>query len=225
MNCLECRNLLQRRLDGESILDGELETHLRGCAECRGWQGSSVRLLEGVRRLPQSGPPLGFSQRLTGLVLRDRERRRRRFRWFLAGGAIAASILLIVVVNHNRRLEPDDRKSDQGIANKNPAIPPKDAPGLNPTLDEVRFAVASLTDRVAKGTKENTQLLVSAVNPMETTPTAKTQDSGLNSYVKTVSGAGQGVSEAVQPVMQSGQRAVNYFFKGLPPAKLKTPPK
>ena len=47
-------------------------------------------------------------------------------------------------------------------------------------------------------------------------------DQALDAYVKTINGAGQGVTEAVQPVMQSGQRAVNYFFKGLPPSKAKS---
>jgi hypothetical protein len=219
MNCLECQALLQRRLDGEPIGDADCDAHLADCAQCRAWQHSSVRLLEGVRRWPAPKPPVGFSQRLTGMVLRERETYRRRLRW-AAGIAIAASVLLVLLnLNHP---QPDNPDPNKGIG-KNDKLPgPKNAPGLNPTLDEVRTAVASLTERVAKGTRDNTQIIVTAVNPLEGQPKAKQGEPPLDAYVKTLSNAGQGVSDAVQPVANSAQRAVNYFLKGVPVAKAKT---
>jgi predicted anti-sigma-YlaC factor YlaD len=215
MNCLECQDLMQRRLDGEALLAPEMDAHLASCPECRIWQASSVRLLEGVQKLPAAKPPVGFSQRLTGLVLRAREQRRRRVRW-VVGAAVAASILLILMLNGNRPT-PDGPNPAADIAKKDPPPRFKETQGLNPTLDEVRTAVASLTDRVAKSTKENTQILLNVANPMDVAPQGKAGDAPLDAYVKTVSGAGQGVSDAVQPVTQSAQRAVTYFFRGIPP--------
>src|SRR5262245_23583264 len=168
MNCLECQALLQRRLDGEAIGLAGLDAHLADCAQCRAWQHSSVRLLEGVRQWPAPKPPVGFSQRLTGLVLRERDTRRRRFRW-AAGIAIAASVLL-VLLNLNR---PGSDKPDPGKGIVKNDKDPRPGPGLNPTLDEVRTAVASLTERVAKGTRDNTQIIVTAVNPLEAKPKVK----------------------------------------------------
>ena len=54
MNCLECQNLLQQRLDGDRIAESDaLEQHLNQCAGCRDQHTASLRLLDGLKELPR----------------------------------------------------------------------------------------------------------------------------------------------------------------------------
>src|SRR5262245_29537086 len=94
MNCLECQELLQRRLDGLAVADrAALERHLAACPECRSRHAAVAVLEEGLRTLPRAEPPADLAGRTAALLLLDRARRLRR-RW--VGAAFAASLLLAV---------------------------------------------------------------------------------------------------------------------------------
>ncbi len=79
MNCLECQEVLQRRLDGvSSPPDAALDQHLTACAICRQRHLAAPRLLEGLRAIPRPVPPPVLAARVVALALRDRQRRRLR---------------------------------------------------------------------------------------------------------------------------------------------------
>src|SRR5947209_5444398 len=95
MNCLECQDLLQRRLDGESnIFSPALEQHLAECSFCGGLHACAQVLLDGLQALSIPQCPPNLTRRLTELVLADRRQRLRRRRLRLMfGGPLAASVL------------------------------------------------------------------------------------------------------------------------------------
>src|SRR5438270_872680 len=102
MQCHECHDLLQRRLDGEGPVDSvELGRHLAQCVSCRGIYASSELMLKGLKVLPAVALPAQFSQRMAGLVLADRQHRRRRVRarvWVTV--ALAASVLIMALAGY-----------------------------------------------------------------------------------------------------------------------------
>src|SRR5262245_5989505 len=99
MNCLECQELLQRRLDGEPLQDrAELDRHLVACPECRERHAAAQVLADGLKLLPRAAPPEGLAQRLAARVLGDRAVRLRRRVW--GGVALAASLLLAAMAGY-----------------------------------------------------------------------------------------------------------------------------
>ena len=79
MNCLECQELLQRRLDEGSIpTSPDLDGHLAGCQACRHNHLAAQALLDGVRATPQVALPDNFAERMVVAVLRDRMLRQQR---------------------------------------------------------------------------------------------------------------------------------------------------
>ena len=63
MDCLDCQELLQRRLDGEptSFDPVGLAAHLSLCPDCRDWYAAAQCLLDGVCLLAPPRPPAGKS--------------------------------------------------------------------------------------------------------------------------------------------------------------------
>jgi len=59
MSCEEYRRLVNRWLDAResSPLDGEAESHARGCAGCRSYARAMVRIDAGLRDLPEVQVP------------------------------------------------------------------------------------------------------------------------------------------------------------------------
>src|SRR5271166_1397366 len=96
MNCLECQDVLQQRLDGDPIADrAALDLHLAACAECRARHAAAQRLEEGLRGTPRPTPPADLTDRTVARVLDDRLRRLRLRR--RVGFLLAASLLLAAV--------------------------------------------------------------------------------------------------------------------------------
>src|SRR5437660_1054626 len=97
MNCLECQELLQKRLDGVPITAEVLEQHLDQCATCREQHAAAARLLEGMQQLPKPKLPANFAQDLAARIVRDRQQRRDRMRRRIyVTMALAASVLLML---------------------------------------------------------------------------------------------------------------------------------
>src|SRR5438128_11769464 len=97
MNCPECQELLQRRLDGEILANSpELERHLSECLACREQHQAASRLLEALRsaRPVLEGTP---APRIVMAVLRDRRGPQHR-RW--TGLALGGSLLLMALAGY-----------------------------------------------------------------------------------------------------------------------------
>src|SRR5262245_51163390 len=99
MNCVECQELLNDRLDGLPVTHPmALERHLADCPSCRDLSAAAGRLEEGLRHLVLPAPPAGMTDRIVTEVLADRRRRRglvpRRLR---VAVALAASLFLVLV--------------------------------------------------------------------------------------------------------------------------------
>ena len=171
MNCLECQELLQRRLDGERVSAPDLEAHLSGCSACRRRHAAAGLLLSGLKGLPHVEPPGDLADEIVAAVLRDRVQRRIKMRrrvWQTA--ALAASIFLMAwagdlwLPNHRPENPP---VNDQANANKNEnnrphGTPSQSEPALAQSVDEARDAMLALTGRLAGETKGQAQLFIAA---------------------------------------------------------------
>src|SRR5205809_335912 len=99
MNCLECQELLQRRLDGERLSTPEaLEQHWNQCATCREQHTAALRLLEGLPHLPKPMLAANFAQSMAAEVLHDRRQRQHKMRRrVFVTMALAASVVLMLL--------------------------------------------------------------------------------------------------------------------------------
>jgi predicted anti-sigma-YlaC factor YlaD len=223
MNCLECQELAQRFLDGESIdaRRTEVEPHLAICANCRELHAASQRLLEGMRLLTPPVPPADLARKVTARVLGQGRRLRFQKRVALTA-ALAASLVLVVSLFY--------RGSDSVRQVAVPTTPQAESPVASqrtPSLDwsvaEAGLAVAALTRRTASETVGQGRLLLPAVVPDRIVndgprnrktpePTAPLQE------VK------QTVSLGLEPVTTSARRAVDLFLREIPPMPLERKP-
>lgn len=60
MDCNRVKVLIEARLDGESVPEGELASHLEACPVCREVEARERRLRDALRQLPVEGPRPGF---------------------------------------------------------------------------------------------------------------------------------------------------------------------
>src|SRR4051794_9812080 len=132
MNCPDCRELLQRRLDGEPAASAEAQAHLLTCADCRAEWEAADQLLRGLAQMPPVEPPAGLARRVLAEALRERVAHR-RVNWQRA--AVAAALLLTpwlaVQALHRDPVSPP-------VAQASPVEP------LVESLEELQGAVASL---------------------------------------------------------------------------------
>jgi anti-sigma factor RsiW len=226
MNCLECQDWLQRRLDGESIHDEKaLEQHLAACPSCREQHAAAAQLLHAVRHWPRPAPAPDLSHRLATAVLRDRQLRRGRMqrRLYITAG-LAAAVLLMLLVSYSlppRTPSPANLPEQQQPVAQNeqtpaPTPPGADSPGSPKELDESKSALASLTDRLTDKTREHVLALWSATNPLEGVPTEELPAVGDLGAAQPLQVAGQEVTQGVQTVTRSARQALAYFARELP---------
>jgi hypothetical protein len=214
MNCLDCQELLQARLDGVPPDDrddpGASEHHLAVCAECRGWYAAAQRLEDGLRLARPPAAPDDLADRIVAGVLADRRRRTRRWAWARGAAALAASLLVVFLLGPNgpmavRNPTPGPRPG--------PAAPSESA-SLRESVVEAGSAVVSLTTRTADKTVGQGRLLLPVVvakvpeNPMP---------SPMDPPVRSLRDAGQGLSAGLQPVTSSARRAFDLFLREMPP--------
>ncbi len=217
MNCLECQDLLQKRLDGERLAGSEsLDRHLSECAACRELHAGAVCLLEGLQQQPQIKPGPGFAQALAAAVIRDRRRRRERTRrGVLLTVALAASIMLILLLAYQwiPRQEPQQESPNPGIVKKEQ---PKSAPPKESSIVknvEKRTALTEFTERLADTTRDHAQVVLVGTNldAVEKLPVNE-----LPMIDPSVREAGQEVSDGVRTVTRNARKALDFFARELP---------
>jgi predicted anti-sigma-YlaC factor YlaD len=216
MNCPECQDFLQKRLDGERLAGSEtLDRHLSECAACRELHAGAGRLLEGLKQQPQIKPASGFSETLVAAVIRDRRRRRDKMRRgvFLTF-ALAASVVLMLLLAYQwlPRPESQQKQVNPDIAKKEP---PKEAPlAKHAEKQPPRTALTALTERWADTTRDHAQVVLVGTNldAMEKLPPVNE----LPMIDPSVREAGQEVSDGVRTVTRNARRAFDFFARELP---------
>jgi len=209
MNCVACRSLLQRELDGEPRIDGSrLEAHLRACGDCRAFRAGLRRLAEFAARQPVAPPPADFAARMTALVLADRVRpepapvpSRPSRTWLLA---LAAS-LLVGLGFLGWTLTPRDGRPEPIVVIRPPETPPET---LRESMREAGSALANLTSKTADEMVERTRHLLPSVTP----PSLPAIEPSATSLTQ----AGSAVAEGFEPVTNSARRAFDLFLRDVP---------
>jgi hypothetical protein len=243
MNCHDCRQQLQARLDGAAVPADEIAAHLAACPECRDLEAAAQRLQTGLRLLTPPAPPTGFAERLAAGVLADRRRKVRRRRLVFAGviGALAASLLVVLFITPDDdgftpagwvkqkyyavkwhvfpgtryADDPSIRSLHQLGLNGAPPSDEEPVPSLNDNMAEATSAVASLARRTADETVSNGQILVPAVSLPMTEP--EVLGPPLEPPAQSLREAGQGVATGLQPVAASAARAFDLFRRDITP--------
>lgn len=228
MNCLDCQDLLQRRLDGEAIAPTlELEQHVAECPDCRALHASAQILLDGLSALPAPASPHNFTQRLTGLVLEDRRLRleRNRRRW-LVTAALAACLLVMALAGYFLLPVPRPTIAPPAMAHeiKQDEQPPRDVAAvalpLTKSADDARHAVTALSERWADKAREQTKQFLAAATPVDVPDIDHfpelAEPLDLEPAVQSLRLAGAGLAVGLEPVAQNARRALAYFFRELP---------
>lgn len=224
MNCLDCRNELQRLLDGlEPARPGPLQEHLAACIACRESHRAARRLLEGLRGRSQPVPPADFAEKVVRRVLSEKQRFREKTRRRLyLTAALAASILVLVFAGEfwppSKTEDPIPDPGPGPVAKKEiePEVP---MPPLGETVAEAGQAMNDLTERLASTAKDHAQRLLAAANPMEVAAVAKLPgpiEPPLEPAVESLRQAGQGVADGLQPLTRSAQRAFAFLVREVP---------
>lgn len=215
MNCLECQNRIQERLDGGDWLAGaDLERHLAECRDCRQLHEAARRLEEGLRLLPAPFPPPGFADRMVQQVLGQRRRRRT---WHLAAtvGGLAATVLVTVLAMQYWPQAGVSPPPAPVHAAKPTEPQPGPPPSLSDSFAEVSSAVAALARRTTEETVDQTRVLW--LDPMPTVAQVERVEPAPDLAAQSLWEAGQGVSAGLEPVTTSARRAVDLFLRELPP--------
>jgi hypothetical protein len=222
MNCLECQEVLQRRLDGEPPGDrAALDEHLAGCAECRQRYGAAQRLVEGLRALQPLAPPTDLASRTAARVLRDRRRRLLRRR---VGFALAASVLLAVAGYFGVQSVSAPQEAAMLVtAGFHVAPPPAPPPVLRQSFGDARQAFASILERLADGVKERAAVLQAPDVTMQfvsldSLPRVGPLTHPLSRTAQGLQEGRAGVAAGVQILGGTGRRAFNYFLRKMPPS-------
>jgi hypothetical protein len=215
MQCPECQELLQRRLDGEDLgLTPNMAEHIAGCAGCRLLLAASDVFAHGFPASADA-PPSDLAGRVLERVLADRvsRRRRSRLKW-LVTTALAASIAVMVLAG--RFLPVRHKPTVPDIAKKGITAPVEPAPvALGQSMDDARQAVAAMSGRWAARAKEQTKALFSSTLEDLKLP-ALPEASPLQPAAQSLQQAGQSVAEGLQPMAQTARRALAYFAKEVP---------
>jgi anti-sigma factor RsiW len=222
MNCPECLDFLQRRLDGvDDAVPADLERHLAGCADCRAWFAAADRLQEGLRCQAAPRVPAYLTDAIVRALV-THERRRRRRRWLAAGAAVAAGVSIALLIGY-RGGQPSVPQPGPQAHQDNPAptdrpLPTPESPSLRRSVQEARSAVAALTEDLTTSTR---RLLGSATSPLQANafaplPTVADLEQPLQPAARSLRDSGRGVSISLATVTGSARRAMDYFFQELP---------
>jgi hypothetical protein len=234
MNCLECIELLQRRLDesqtatlpddAATSTPDALADHLAGCPSCRQQHQAAQALLTSLCSRHYMAPAENLTQRIVAGVLQDRHTRRLALRRRLyVTLALAASILIMALAGYiwlppaKERPDPTTIAKEKSSPSPNPG--PQDAPPVEPSLgamvEEYRADLAALPGKLADKTEPVRQFLVAA-NPMDLIPpmpTVPNMEEPLEPAVQSLRHTTQGISEGIQTVAGRTRQAFSYFAK------------
>jgi hypothetical protein len=72
MDCQRAEELFSDHLEGtlHEILRSELDTHLAGCAECRGLRSAFAEVVGALHAVPEFEPPVGLAERVADAARR-----------------------------------------------------------------------------------------------------------------------------------------------------------
>lgn len=217
MNCTESLDLLNQRLDGIPGTDHVgLAEHLGACPECRALHAVAARLEDGLRLLTPPAPPPGLNAAIIGRVLEDRRARRRMRRTSFAAAAVAAGLLLAVFLG---AWAPWQAGSQQAHLSEpiHVAQPPvAEVPSLRDSFTELGSALASLTQRTATQTVEQSRLLLPDTLPAPPLTESPAVQEALEPPTQSLRQAGQGVASALDPVTTSARRAFGMLLREAP---------
>lgn len=219
MNCLECQELLQDRLDGASVRESEsLDQHLNECTSCREQHAASLLFVEGLRKLPRPKPSAGFAQALASEVIRDRRKRRDKVRrGVLVTMALAASVMLILIAAYYWIPRTDTNKGGKiDVVKGQPkkeTPPPKENPPEHVKAPEPHSPLTPVMNRLADTTRDHAKVVQVAMNldAMENLPPAV-----KNLPTMEVREASQEVSDSVRTVTRNARMAFDFFARELP---------
>jgi hypothetical protein len=216
MNCLQCQQLLQDRLDGLPPTDtAEMNRHLAACPDCRRTHGAVGRLEEGLRLLAPPAPPARLADRIVTAVRSEQGRRRRVRRIVRVALAVAASLLLVLTLADHRRLGPV-RFPPPPRDNPGAPVVHEQRPSLRERVAEASTAVVDLAGRTADQTVGQSRLLLPVV--MATPPLETPADplSPMETPMRSLREAGQGVSSGLEPVADSARRVFDLVLREIP---------
>jgi hypothetical protein len=214
MNCLQCQQLLDDRLDGLPPTDqGELHRHLAGCAGCQSLSAAAGRLEEGLRLLVAPESPARLSDRLVSAVRNDQRRRRRRRQLGRVALAVAAALLLVLTLADHRPLPPEPQPP---IPQPVKPVAEEKGPSLRERVAEASTAMVDLAGRTADKTVGRSRLLLPVV--MSTPPLETPADplTPMETPMRSLPGLAQGVSTGFEPIANSARRAFDMVLSEIP---------
>ncbi|HEY1860076.1 MAG TPA: hypothetical protein VGG61_06965 [Gemmataceae bacterium] len=222
MTCVECLEYLQQALDGRTdAVEVPVAEHLAACHACGQIHTAGRRLREGLRLIAAPQPPRDFAGRVAACIVADQLRRHRQLRRWLATAAVAASLLLAVLAGYRwfhpwapNPMYPEPVANSANNITKEP-IPVSSA---RESVNGAGEAVASLSRKATEETVEQTRLLW----PVATAPLSFDGidlQTPLEPPAQSLREAGQSVSSGLEPVASSARRAMNLFWRDLPPVE------
>jgi predicted anti-sigma-YlaC factor YlaD len=228
MNCPDCLDFLQRRLDGsQEAVPAALDVHLARCGDCRAWFAAAQRLQEGLRcQAAPSAPAYLTDAIVSAIVIRQRLRRLRR--WLVAGAAVAAGVCIAFLTGYRSGHHQGPAPSPQALQNRpgqlEKHLTTPESPSLRRGVDAARSAMVALTDDVKSTTR---RLLGSATAPFQGKsfthlPAVEELEQPLEPAAQSLRNSGRGVAVSLAAVTGSARRAVDYFtheFSSLPGGK------
>jgi hypothetical protein len=221
MNCLECQELIQHCLDGEPADAGcdDFAAHLLICPECRDQYAAGQYLLDGLRLLPLSLPPVGLSERICRQILVERSRTRRLHR-LLFTSAVAASLVLVAFFAYQASLS---RPFAQGPAEPTRHLRfhgPTASASLHDTVEEAGLAIVALTRRTADEVSASgiafvprgLGALTKSGSSASETGEAKALRQALEPSAQSLQGIQQDMVASLEPMARSARRAIDFFL-------------
>jgi hypothetical protein len=220
MNCLECLDLLQRRMDGETVSSAALSAHLACCPACRERFAAADLLREGLKPGPRVQPSPNFAAQMAARVLRDRAQRRRRLqRRLYVTATLAASVLVVFLISYWNTPRQQVPGPIVPVAKQDDSDRPTPERS-QPKPEDTRQALLRYSERIVGTTREHARVLLTAANPLEQLPPGALPD--LDPAAASLLHASKDVTEGVQTVTHSARRAFDYFAREIPmwePAK------
>ena len=214
MNCPESKAFLQCRLDGRSnsqMEPPELQMHLAACRSCRELHAVASRLIEGLALMPSFEPPAHLADLITGRVLRGR----RRYRQLLTLVTVLAATMLLALTVYSRKFGSIVIRGSVGQVAYAPPHSTTSVP-INQSALEVGQAFASLAQRTAGATIDQSRLLMPLVVPAGDVSLSRVQLPYSQQPANYFQESALGVSQGLEPVTSSARRALNLFLREVP---------
>lgn len=219
MKCADIEELVQQRLDGASapLVD---ESHLSQCAGCRELWSACGRLEAGLQQFTPPEVPPGLGDRVVFQFLLEQRQARRRT--VIGVTALAASMLLVAFLlrpwaDHGK---PAPVENPPPIAKVETPEPPSTPGSVEESVGEASAAIVALVGKTAGETVGPSRLLMPDALALASNPMTDTWSDTLVPPAEPLREAGRGVSAGLEPVASSARRAVNLFWRDLPPMNL-----